>query len=180
MEMIFKFLGEIDSLKIIRFHSRVLPFLPERIFDGEFTSLLKRWQNRFQFVIGVHSNHQSEWFHPQAAAAIQMLRQLNITLLSQTVLLKGINDETKSLKELFRYLATIQVNPYYLHHPDLVKGAMHFWMDLDTGQQIYAQLKKQISGWMLPRYVVDLSHLGGKQHVENLKLTQWDMIGSTN
>ena len=129
-------------------------------------------------MIGVHTNHLSEWFHPQAANAIEVLRQLNITLLSQTVLLKDINNETESLKLLFQYLATLHIQPYYLHHPDLVHGAMHFWMDLDQGQQIYGTLKKQISSWMLPKYVVDLSQLGGKQLVENLKLNQWDMANN--
>jgi lysine 2,3-aminomutase len=163
IEEIFEQLSSLPTIRTVRFHSRVIPFLPSRILDGELPSLLQKWSNRFQIILGIHTNHLSEWYHPDVLGALGVLQEIKIMLLSQTVLLKGINDDAKMLRDLMLHLCSNGVRPYYLHHPDLVKGAMHFWMEIFEGQKIYQELKESVSGWALPHYVVDMAHLGGKK-----------------
>lgn len=153
--------AEIDSIKDIRFHSRYPVILPERL-DAGFKSLIQEFSSRFRTItLAIHANHVSE-FDPENMAAIKELSALPLQLLSQTVLLKGVNDEAQSLLELMDLFLTLKVRPYYLHHPDQVRGGLHFYLPLETGRRLYAQLRSQLPGWALPLYVIDIPGGPGK------------------
>lgn len=147
-----KSFSQFENLKFIRFHTRFITSIPERI-DTPFLALLEKWSTRFCLSLMIHTNHLSEWFLPTQLDALKRLSHLKIHLGSQTVLLK--NHQTQDLVDLFKFLITHQVRPYYLHHPDQVKGAMHFSISLDEGLKIYNQLRQKLPGWAIPHYVQD-------------------------
>ncbi len=151
-------LKEIKSLRFLRIHTRVPTILPSRI-DSELLNLLEDLTKRFAVTIVIHCNHLEE-IEKEVSETLKKLRQLPVHLMSQSVLLKGVNDSPKALISLFKKLAYTGVQPYYLHHPDRVRGAMHFYLSIERGRQIYEATKNNLSGWMLPKYVVDLP--GGK------------------
>jgi len=154
-------LTDISSVRMIRFHSRTPVILPERI-DESFIQLLKKYANKFDLLsLVIHTNHTSEW-SPMFLKALQKLRALPIHLLSQSVLLKGVNDDPEELALLFKMLVFNGISPYYLHHPDQVKGTSHFQLSLEEGRKIYHQLKQRVSGFILPHYVVELPNGRGK------------------
>jgi len=154
-------LAAISSVRMIRFHSRTPVILPERI-DDSFIKLLKKYAYKFDLLsLVIHTNHTSEW-SPSFLLALQKLRTLPIHLLSQSVLLKGVNDDPDELAILFKMLVINGVTPYYLHHPDQVRGASHFQLSLEQGRKIYHLLKQKVSGFVLPHYVVELPQGRGK------------------
>ncbi len=83
-------------------------------------------------------------------------------LFSQSVLLKEINLDVDILISLFTKIATLGITPYYLHHPDQAFGTDHFQITLEAGRAIYAQLRKKLSGWMIPEYIIDIPEGHGK------------------
>lgn len=157
--------SKIEHIKFIRFHTKTPMVWPQRI-TKDFEDLLTSFSQRFKISLALHCNHQNELM-PEVIRVIESLKKLEVNLISQTVLLKGVNDNVDSLKNLFLKLSSIGVIPYYLHHPDKVKGAMHFYLGHKVGYQIYSNLKKEISGWMLPRYVIDSPEANGKINVKD-------------
>ena len=99
---------------------------------------------------------------PAACAALRRLNRAGVPLLSQTVLLKGVNAEAVVLERLFRALVQNRVKPYYLHHCDLAKGTSHFRTTIAEGQAIMAALRGRLSGLALPTYVLDIPGGAGK------------------
>jgi lysine 2,3-aminomutase len=164
LEFYLSALSGVPHLKDIRFHTRYPVILPERI-DSELTDLLSRAQERFRTVsVAIHANHISE-FDEDSEAAIAALR--GVQLLSQTVLLKGVNDQTDVLAQLMEKFISLKVRPYYLHHPDRVKGGMHFYIPLEEGRKIYGGLRGLLPGWALPHYVIDVPGGHGKVQAYN-------------
>jgi lysine 2,3-aminomutase len=153
-------LSEISHVRFIRFHSRVPVILPTRLEQG-LADLLNSYRERFQFIMIVHTNHPSEW-SPEALSTVKNWAVPGLMWLAQSVLLKGVNDSVTELQNLFRFLSTHGIRPYYLHHPDQVKGGMHFWLSLEAGRALWGQLHKQVPGWMLPQYVIDIPGGHGK------------------
>lgn len=158
-------LATIDHIRFIRFHSRVPVILPSRLTD-DFKSVLESFAERFKFLMVVHTNHVSEWT-PEAVESVKKFTPRGLTWLSQSVLLKDINDDQQELCKLFRFLASLNVRPYYLHHPDQVRGGMHFWLSLKEGRKIWATLRDRLPGWMLPEYVIDIPQGHGKVQAFN-------------
>lgn len=153
--------AEIPHIKDIRFHTRYPVILPER-FDEGLKNILSNAARKFRTVsIAIHANHVDE-FDNEAIKCIKELNLLPIQLLSQTVLLKGINDSFYDLLKLFELFIDLKVRPYYLHHPDRVKGGMHFYLPLTQGRRIYSSLRKFLPGWAIPHYVIDLPGGDGK------------------
>ncbi|NPD15900.1 lysine-2,3-aminomutase-like protein [Xinfangfangia sp. D13-10-4-6] len=150
-------LSEIPSVQVIRFHTRIPVVAPERITDD----LVQAMQIRPAVWLVVHTNHADE-ITPAAEAAFRRLTRAGVPLLSQTVLLKGVNAEPDLLEQLFRALIRNRVKPYYLHHPDLAKGTGHFRLTIREGQAIMAALRGRISGTALPTYVLDIPGGHGK------------------
>jgi lysine 2,3-aminomutase len=158
--------SQIKSIKYIRFHTRVPTSLPSRI-DDELITVLTKYSNQFDKVqIVIHTNHVAE-FSIEVEKAIDKLFQSRIPLLSQTVLLKGVNDTSQDQKSLIEKLIKNNITPYYLHHPDKVKGAMNFYLTIEDGRKIYSKLRKEVSGWALPSYVVDIPNGEGKVNAFN-------------
>ena len=146
-------LEQIPHLKRLRIHSRLPIVLPSRITN----TLITRLQlSRLQVVMVVHSNHAQELNH-EVAAAIQTLKQANITCLNQAVLLQGVNDSLSALSQLSERLFEIGVLPYYLHLLDKVTGAAHFDVPEQQALQLIAQLQAQLSGYLVPKLVREIA-----------------------
>lgn len=153
-------------IRFIRFHTRIPTFLPERVTDQLF-GILSEFSKKFLKInIVIHINHPDELDY-ETVSAIRRLKESGADVLSQTVLLKGINDSPLILKNLIDKLLIAGVRPYYLHHPDRVKGGMHFYLNLEEGRKIYASLRNMISGWALPQYIIDIPGGHGKTQAFN-------------
>jgi lysine 2,3-aminomutase len=151
----------IASIKDIRFHTRYPVILPQRIDQG-FKDILTHYSRKFRTLsVAIHANHVDE-FDLESMEKIRELSQLNIQLLSQSVLLKEVNNSLHSLLELYNLFIALKVRPYYLHHPDQVKGGLHFYVGLEEGRRLYSQLRNNLPGWALPHYVIDIPGGAGK------------------
>lgn len=170
-----EFLAKIPSIKYIRFHTRTPVIIPSRI-DEDLLSLFEQAKKDFKrFMIMIHVNHIDE-IGVEEKKAIQLLNQKNIEIHSQTVLLKNVNDSAETLYELFKTLIDLNIHPYYLHHPDQVKGGMHFGMSLEMGRKIYQPLRDLLSGWAIPQYVIDIP--GGEGKVSAFNPESYHFSGS--
>jgi lysine 2,3-aminomutase len=151
-------LAAIPHVQVIRWHSRVPVVDPERITD-DLVSALKAPGKAVW--IAVHANHAHE-LTDAARAALALLASAGLPLISQTVLLKGINDDAETLAALFRALVALGVKPYYLHHADLAPGTAHFRTSIAEGRAIMRALRGRLSGLALPTYVLDVPGGFGK------------------
>lgn len=150
-------LDAISHVEVIRIHSRVPVADPARI-TPELCAALKR--EKAVYVV-VHINHENE-ITPAVERAFKMLRDADCVLLSQSVLLKGVNDDPQVLENLFRKLVALRVKPYYLHHPDLARGTSHFRLPIKRGQDIMRVLLGRVSGLAQPTYMLDIPGGHGK------------------
>jgi lysine 2,3-aminomutase len=105
--------------------------------------------------VAIHANHPRELTNG-ARAAFARMADAGIVLLSQSVLLKGVNDNAHTLAELMRGFVENRVKPYYLHHPDLAPGTSHFRLSLAEGQALVTALRDRVSGLAQPTYVLDI------------------------
>ena len=156
-------LNGIPHLNNLRIHTRVPVVLPGRVTDAltaALTSDMPVW-------MALHANHARE-LTGDVAAACDRLTRAGIPLLSQTVLLKGVNDSVEVLTDLMRRLIALKVKPYYLHHPDRARGTAKFRLTLEEGQALVAGLRGTISGLCQPTYVVDIPGGHGKTPVAGL------------
>lgn len=151
-------LAAIPHVRAVRWHSRVPVVSPERI-TLELVHAL-RITSKANYV-AIHANHARE-FSSGARAAIARLADHGIALLGQSVLLRGVNDDTDTLADLFREMAANRITPLYLHHPDLAPGTAHFRLSIAEGQAIYGALRGRLSGHAIPTYVLDLPGGHGK------------------
>ena len=150
-------LRAIAHVEILRIHTRVLCTLPQRI-----TPALADVLSRFHpLYLNTQFNHPRE-ITPAAARACDLLTRSGIPLGCQTVLLKGVNDDPETMKDLLRSLLRIRVNPYYIHHPDPVAGTGHLRVPISTGLRIMQSLRGFTSGMAVPQYMIDLPGGGGK------------------
>lgn len=150
-------LAAIPHVEVVRFHSRIPVVAPNRITDA----LLAALQTRLTPWIVIHTNHADELTAP-AREAIGRIARAGIGLLSQSVLLRGVNDTPEALETLFRTLYRLRVKPYYLHHCDMARGAGHFRTSIADGQALMAALRGRLSGPCLPTYVLDIPGGHGK------------------
>lgn len=150
-------IAAIPHVDLIRIHSRIPVVAPERIT----TALVQAMDLRPAVWMVLHVNHADE-IGEKAEAALARLVKGGVPVLSQSVLLRGVNDDPSTLENLFRRLLTLRVKPYYLHHADLVRGGEHFRTTIAEGQAIMAALRGKISGTALPQYVIDLPGGHGK------------------
>jgi lysine 2,3-aminomutase len=150
-------LDAIPHLGVIRFHTRVPVVDPARI-TGELVAALRT--DKAVYVV-LHANHARE-FTDAARAATRRLIDAGIPMLAQTVLLKGVNDDTETLEHLFRTLVRNRIKPYYLHHGDLAPGTAHFRTTIDDGQMLMRSLRGRVSGLCHPEYVLDIPGGHGK------------------
>lgn len=164
--------ADTGTIRDVRFHTRYPVILPTRI-DDDFLELLDRASKKFRTVsIVIHANHAKE-FDDKNKKVIAKLAQTRAQVLSQSVLLAGVNDSVSSLLDLFELLIELKVRPYYLHHPDRVKGGMHFYIPLQKGRELYLLLRKNLPGWAIPHYVIDLPGGEGKISAMNPETTSY-------
>ncbi len=150
-------LARLDHLIMIRIHTRIPIVDSKRITDKLIHSLKT---TRPVYVV-LHCNHARE-LTPAAIKACSQFIDHGIPLLSQSVLLRGVNDDVATLTALFYRLAAARIKPYYLHHPDRARGTGHFRVSIKKGQQLMAELRKNISGLCLPTYVLEIPGGYGK------------------
>jgi lysine 2,3-aminomutase len=142
-------LSSIPHIKRLRFHTRFPIGIPERI-DEEFLKTLK--STRLQVYFLVHVNHPKE-LDADIVEALKNIGRLGIPLMTQTVLLRGVNDSVATLKELFETLVDSGITPYSLNLLDRVRGAHHFEVTEEEGKRLLAEVAKTVSGYAMPRFV---------------------------
>lgn len=157
-------LKDIESVKVLRIGTR-LPVQSPISFSSKpilrLLELVKQVASEKPFYILVHIEHPDE-LTPEVLSLFKTLRQQCVTLLSQTVFLKGINDDVETLYQLFRTLYHNGVTPYYLYHCDKVAGLENFAVPLEAEIEIATELHRRLSGIACPRFVIDVNNGYGK------------------
>ncbi len=151
-------LGAIEHVKIIRWHTRVPVVAPDQITVELVDALTAAGKTVY---VALHANHPRE-LTTDARAACRRLIDSGVSMVSQTVLLRGINDNAAALAELMRAFVETGIKPYYLHHGDLAPGTRHFRTTLEHGQAIMRELRGTLSGLAQPTYVLDIPGGHGK------------------
>lgn len=140
-------LDAISHLRRLRIHSRLPVVLPQRVTDAMLSWL---GATRLQPVLVLHANHANE-LDGAVGAACRRLKDAGVTLLNQSVLLRGVNDDARSLAQLSERLFAIGVLPYYLHLLDKVQGAAHFMVEETQAQRLLEQAARLLPGYLVPR-----------------------------
>jgi EF-P beta-lysylation protein EpmB len=151
-------LDTISHIRRLRIHTRLPIVLPERV-DADFLG----WLGRLPFgrVVVVHANHANEIDAP-VAHAMAGLRAAGATVLNQSVLLRGVNDDAQTLATLSERLFECGVLPYYLHQLDRVEGAAHFEVDDDRARALVDRLAARLPGYLVPRLVREIPGAASK------------------
>lgn len=157
LDRILSELRSIPHLEIIRIGTRVPGALPQRV-TPELCDILKKYHPLY---FNLHFNHPDE-ITPEVEQACNMLADTGIPLGSQTVLLKGVNDDSEIMKELMRKLLMIRVKPYYIYQADMALGTDHFRTDVQKGLDLISDLQGHTSGMGVPYFVIDAPGGGGK------------------
>jgi lysine 2,3-aminomutase len=145
-------LAAIGHVRVIRWHTRVPMVDPARVDDDFVAALMAPGVTTW---VAIHANHPRE-FSPGARRAIARLAEAGITLVSQSVLLRGVNDDVETLAALMRLFVENRIKPYYLHHPDLARGTSHFRIGIAEGLALTRALRARLSGLGQPTYVLDI------------------------
>jgi lysine 2,3-aminomutase len=151
-------LAHIDHVRIVRVHSRLPAVAPERV-TAEMLCALKA-SGKATYVV-LHVNHARELTKDVRTACAKIV-DAGIPMLSQSVLLRGVNDDADTLDTLFRTLIECRIKPYYLHHGDLAPGTAHFRTSIAEGQDLMRALRGRLSGIAQPTYVLDIPGGAGK------------------
>jgi lysine 2,3-aminomutase len=150
-------LGRIEHVKVMRWHTRLPVAAPERVTEALVAALTQGHSKTV--YIALHANHPRE-LTEAARAACRRLIAAGVAMVSQTVLLKGVNDRVETLEALMRGFVEMRVKPYYLHHPDLAPGTAHFRLPIAEGQALMRALRARLSGLAVPAYMLDLPARG--------------------
>jgi lysine 2,3-aminomutase len=151
-------LGGIGHVKVLRWHSRVPSVAPERV-TPELVEALR--SSSKTVYVALHANHPRE-LTSAARAACARLIDAGVAMVSQSVLLKGINDDADTLEALMRGFVEMRVKPYYLHHGDLAPGTAHLRTTIAEGRALMREMRRRLSGLALPTYVLDIPGAHGK------------------
>jgi lysine 2,3-aminomutase len=154
-------LAAIDHVRIIRIHTRLPVADPSRISDDMVRALNIDGATVW---IALHANHARE-LTEKARAAVARLVDTGIPMVSQSVLLRGVNDSVAALEALMRAFVECRIKPYYLHHGDLAPGTAHLRTTLAHGQILMGALRGRVSGLCQPQYVLDIPGGAGKSPV---------------
>src|ERR1700736_6774377 len=154
-------LASIDHVRIIRLHTRVPVADPARVSDEMVAALRVKGATTW---VALHANHASE-LTGNARAACARLVDAGIPMVSQSVLLRGVNDNAEALEALMRAFVECRIKPYYLHHGDLAPGTAHLRTTLAHGQELMRHLRGRVSGLCQPEYVLDIPGGRGKSPV---------------
>ena len=158
---VIRALESIDHVKIVRVHTRVPVVAPARI-TAELVRAIKA-RDKATYVV-LHANHPRE-LSARARAACARIIDAGIPMLSQSVLLRGVNDDPETLAALMRTLVETRIKPYYLHHGDLAPGTGHLRTTIPEGQALIRALHGRLSGLCQPTYVLDIPGGHGKSPI---------------
>lgn len=158
--------ADLHHIKVWRFHTRV-PAVDPQAVSAEWLQALEKIPVQQKIVV-VHINHSRE-ITPELAGLVRALQKQGVMVLSQSVLLKGVNDSVRELKNLFLGLVEIGIKPYYLHHLDKAFGTSHFRLSISEGKHLFQALRGNMSTTAMPEYVVELPDGLGKMPVMWLK-----------
>jgi lysine 2,3-aminomutase len=161
-------------VKTVRWHTRVPVVEPSRITDDFVAALIAPGITSW---VALHANHPAE-FTPAARRAVARLVDAGVPMVSQSVLLRGVNDDAVALEALMRAFIENRIKPYYLHHPDRAPGTSHFRVTIAQGRALVRQLRANLSGLALPTYVLDIPGGHAKvpllsDDVEEIASGQW-------
>jgi lysine 2,3-aminomutase len=162
-------LAAIDHVKVLRWHTRLPVAAPERVTKAMARALMAKGKTT---VVAVHANHPRE-LTENARAACRRLAGEGAMLVSQSVLLKGVNDDPETLIDLMRAFVEARVKPYYLHHGDLAPGTAHWRVPIAKGQELMRRLRARLSGLATPTYMLDIPGGRGKAPIG----PQWIQCG---
>jgi lysine 2,3-aminomutase len=157
LEKILLRLREIKHIQVIRLGTKMPCVLPQRI-TPKLCNMLKKYH---PIYVNTHFNHPWE-ITDESTKACNMLSDAGIPVGNQCVLMKGVNDNAETMRELMKKLLSIRVRPYYIYQADLTKGANHFRTPLEVGLEIMDKLRGHISGLAVPQFVIDAPGGGGK------------------
>jgi len=160
LKEIVEALDAIQHVRVIRIHTRVPVVDPSRV-DAELLGALAADTSVY---VALHANHPRELTNA-ARAACRHIIDAGISMLSQTVLLRGVNDDAETLADLMRAFVEMRIRPYYLHHPDLARGTGHFRLSIAEGQALVRALRGRLSGLCQPTYVLDIPGGFGKSPI---------------
>lgn len=158
MKYLLDGIDTVPHVRRIRFHSRV-PVVAPYLTDDAKIDVLKNTKK--PLWLSIHINTIDE-LTDEAVAVIRKLKSAGIPLVSQSVLLKGVNDSVEALVSLFDGLSDMGVKPYYLHHMDRAVGTAHFRVPLKTGLALMENVRRRVSGLAIPNYVLDMP--GGSEY----------------
>ena len=159
-----KKLEHIPHVQLLRFHTRLPVVIPERIT----VSFVKTIANsRFNTVMIYHINHPAE-ITPSIVKGVSLLKENNITVLNQTVLLKDVNDNIADLKELSFSLFKAGILPYYVHLLDPVEGASHFSVTQENASTLQLALRNSLPGYLVPQFVKEVPYEASKIPLDKL------------
>lgn len=170
LEWLLSRLRQIEHVEMIRIGTKVPVVLPQRI-NIDLINMLKKYHPLWMSIHFTHPDELTE----ETKKACSMLADAGIPLGSQTVLLRGINDNVETMKKLFQGLLKTRVKPYYLYQCDLVPGSAHFRTSVQKGLDIIQGLRGFTTGYAIPHYVIDLPHGGGK-----IPLVPQYIVGKSN
>ena len=157
LDIFLQGLEEFPRIERIRFHTRMLSFIPSRI-DTSFLRIL----DIDKFIVFVtHFNHGDE-ISPQAKKAVELLKKKNVVMLNQAVLLRGVNNDVETLKNLSEKLFACGIMPYYLHQLDRTTGTAHFEIPVAEGKALVKALQMELPGYLVPRYVREIPGAASK------------------
>ena len=162
LEQLLLRLQQLPQLRRIRLHTRTPIALPARVDTG-LLQLLS--QQRLQTVMVVHANHAAE-IDAEVTAALQALRATGLTLLSQSVLLAGVNDEAQTLADLSEALFAAGALPYYLFLLDRINGTAHFEVSRERARELMRELNALLPGYLVPRLVQEEPGQPGKTRID--------------
>lgn len=155
---VMRALGDIAHVKIVRIHTRIPVVDPARITDAMVEALKVGGKTVY---VALHANHPRE-LSADARAACARIIDAGLPMVSQSVLLKGVNDDPLVLADLMRAFVENRIKPYYLHHPDLAPGTAHLRVSIERGRELVAALRGRVSGLCQPDYVLDIPGGFGK------------------
>jgi lysine 2,3-aminomutase len=161
LRSVMKALAKFDHVKVVRIHTRVPIADPTRITPDLIRAIKIKGKPTY---VAVHVNHPRE-LSTHARAACARIADSGIPLVSQTVLLAGVNDNPEVMAELMRTLIECRIKPYYLHHGDLAPGTSHLRTEITTGQELMRSLRGRMSGLCQPTYVLDIPGGHGKSPI---------------
>jgi lysine 2,3-aminomutase len=169
-------LADIDHVRIIRIHTRVPVAQPARISREMIAALKVKGATTW---VALHANHARE-LTDRARAACAAVVDAGIPMVSQSVLLRGVNDNAAALESLMRAFVECRIKPYYLHHGDLAPGTSHLRTTLEQGQELMRNLRGRVSGLCQPDYVLDIPGGHGKSPVGPAYLSPADRLSQAD